>query len=203
MGVGWMDQVHQSWFNWCRSNTWRDRVTQVYVCKFEYFVWQFIYFYVTGSTPIFSIAIILVLAFFCKPLQAVADVLRNNHRDALLAGNSKYLVSSLCFYVRFSMMSGHSLSKLENECNSFAAQLVSASSRFGGFLCIGLTNLTYCLFIVDTSKPAWILHDIYWYLRAYLKQSGSRTDPFTLIPRSFNPRETKWIDLRHPEIPLV
>ena len=73
----------------------------------------------------------LDLAFFCEPLQACTDVLRNIHRDALLAGDNHYRLISLNFYIRFSMMCGHSLSDLEKECVSFAKQMVSIY----GYLC--------------------------------------------------------------------
>lgn len=64
------------------------------------------------------------LAFFCEPLQAVVDVLRNNHKECLLAGDVYYASLSIGFYTRFCMMCGHDLSELEKECPLFATQMV-------------------------------------------------------------------------------
>ena len=65
------------------------------------------------------------LVCFYEPLQAVADIFCSNHRDAVLAGDNYHIVLSLCYGLRFNLMSGYNLPILAKECISFATQLVS------------------------------------------------------------------------------
>ena len=92
------------------------------------------------------------LAFFCEPLQAVIDVLRNNHTECLLAGDAYYACISISFYTRFCTMCGRNLSELEKECTLFATQMVC--SPFYDFFRLEPQLILFWLANLDTITSA-------------------------------------------------
>eukprot|EP00804_Cyclotella_cryptica_P017123 CCRYP_003359-RC/>CCRYP_003359-RC protein AED:0.02 eAED:0.02 QI:257/1/1/1/0.75/0.6/5/685/1333 len=111
----------------------------------------------TDKLPRLKCAFYSFLAFFREPLQAVVDLLKCNYRDALMAGDAYYACVSISYHTRFRTMCGHYLPDLEQECKTFATQMVH------------LTDPIACLTYLGISE-------------AIYKLSGSPVIPFSLMP---------------------
>ncbi|KAL3800186.1 hypothetical protein HJC23_001107 [Cyclotella cryptica] len=107
--------------------------------------------------PRLKCAVYGFLAFYREPLQSVVDLLKNNYRDSLMAGDGYVACSSVSYHTRFRMMCGHSLSDLDNECKIFVTEMTK------------LSDPSVCLVHLGMSE-------------VIRKLSGSRRIPFSLMP---------------------